>query len=201
MADKGLDEIIGMLKKGDDVTIAGLGDSLTYGWMVDRGFFDRFVDMLEKRYPDAGIRRINAGIPGDTADGGSRRIHMVLNHNPDLVTVQFGLNDLYMGVSIERYSSAISKIVQDVRESHAVPVLVISCPLYEEDEQALAEKYYDVLRRAGEEQGVAVADLSTYWRSRRDLPQGWAGLLQSDGVHPTDTGHEIMARGMMTLFE
>jgi len=199
MADKGLDEIIGMLEKGDDVTIAGLGDSLTYGWMVDRGFFDRFVDMLEKRYPDAGIRPINAGIPGDTADGGSRRMHMVLNHNPDLMTVQFGLNDLYMGVSVEKYSSAIGTIVQGVRESNAVPVLVVSCPLYEEDEQALAEKYYDVLRRAGEEQGVAVADLSTYWRSRRDLPQGWAGLLQSDGVHPTDAGHEIMARGMMTL--
>ena len=37
------------LEIGSAVTIAGLGDSLTQGWMVKKGFFDRFCDRLSEK--------------------------------------------------------------------------------------------------------------------------------------------------------
>ena len=71
------------------MTLAGLGDSLTYGWEVSRGFFDRFVDALEDHHPKAHVQRINAGVPGDMAPQGLGRLDRVLEQHPDVVFVQF----------------------------------------------------------------------------------------------------------------
>ncbi|MCP4676115.1 MAG: hypothetical protein GY854_11535 [Deltaproteobacteria bacterium] len=90
-----IDAVVEKLANGDKVAIAGLGDSLTYGWMVRHGFFDRFLDGLETRYPDARLIRINAGVPGDTAAGGVSRLDRVLEKKPNLLIVQFALNDLF----------------------------------------------------------------------------------------------------------
>jgi lysophospholipase L1-like esterase len=71
--------LVERMMRSEELLIVGLGDSLTYGWDVERGFFDRFVDILSGRYPDARIRCHNAGIPGDTADGGLARLGRVLD--------------------------------------------------------------------------------------------------------------------------
>ena len=34
------------LEEGYTVTIAALGDSLTYGWLVNKGYLDYFKEML-----------------------------------------------------------------------------------------------------------------------------------------------------------
>jgi len=69
-----------------------LGDSLTYGWMVDKGYLDFLGEMIGEEFPDARFSLINCGMPAGTARSGLNRLQRdVLSRNPDCVFVQFGL--------------------------------------------------------------------------------------------------------------
>ncbi len=81
--------ILEKLSQGRDVVLAAIGDSLTYGWMVDQGYLDFLRQTLRSRYPASRLTVINRGIPGDTADNGLRRIRRdVLDLSPAGVLVQ-----------------------------------------------------------------------------------------------------------------
>ena len=45
------EKTIAKLKSGEDVKIVAIGDSLTYGWLVSKGYLDFLKEMLRKRYP------------------------------------------------------------------------------------------------------------------------------------------------------
>jgi acyl-CoA thioesterase-1 len=195
-----MDRIRGQLRRDERLVIAGLGDSLTYGWMVRHGFFDRFVDGLEERFPGVDVARINAGQPGDTARGGLSRIEAVLRRAPQVVTVQFALNDAFAGFQPDEFGASIRDIARAVLDAAAVPVLATSCPLVVPGEQRLADRFYDSIRAVGRELEVPVADLERYWLDARDPSRPHDELFQADGVHPTDEGHQLMAEGMLALF-
>jgi acyl-CoA thioesterase I len=173
------------------VLVAGLGDSLTAGWMVRRGFFDLCVDALAPRRPELVISRFNAGVPGDTAPGGLWRVASVLAERPKIVSIQFGLNDAYSGVPLESYDAAIRRIVDAVCGAGAQPILVTSPPTDLPDGPEEMEPYYDALRELSEESAFPLADIDAAWR---ELPSSEASSLYlDDGVHPTDEGHAFMA--------
>jgi len=71
--------------------IVCLGDSIT-----EHGFFAGELQLyLSCRYPKEKIEVFNSGIGGDSAAGGFRRLERdVLSHNPDMVIVCFGMNDV-----------------------------------------------------------------------------------------------------------
>ena len=54
--------------------------------------------MLQQKYPEAKVEMINSGISGDTSlDGLARLDWAVLSYEPDLVTINFGINDCCPG--------------------------------------------------------------------------------------------------------
>jgi acyl-CoA thioesterase-1 len=181
------------LDQGDNVTVAGLGDSLTYGWMVGQGYFERFVSILEAHWPEAGINSINAGIPGDTALGGLRRIDTVLKEKPTLVLIQFGLNDLFSGVDLTSFEESYQQITTRVTDASAIPILVISSPLPNPSEQEKATLYYDIIRNLGHKLGIPVADTDLHFRNSLEMQNNPESLFLDDGSHPSDQGHHIMA--------
>jgi acyl-CoA thioesterase I len=173
------------------VVIAGLGDSLTAGWMVRRGFFDLAVDALLPLRPELTITRFNAGVPGDTAPGGLWRVASVLAERSKIVTIQFGLNDCYSGVSPDQFDGAIRRIADAVAAARALPILVTSPPTDLPDGPEEMEPYYDALRELAEERSFPLADIDAAWR---ELPSSEASSLYlDDGVHPSDEGHAFMA--------
>ncbi|MCK9458945.1 MAG: GDSL-type esterase/lipase family protein [Proteobacteria bacterium] len=173
------------------LVVAGLGDSLTYGWMVRRGFFDRAVDALSGRFPQAKIDRINAGVPGDTAPGGFLRAATVLASKPDAIAIQFGLNDCYAGVSPGEYDAAVRRIADLAVRAGALPILVTSCPTDLPGGPEAMDPYYGALRALAAERSLPLADADAAWRA---LPADRASeLYLDDGVHPSDEGHAFMA--------
>ena len=99
-ARMGLEQSKEKLHRGAPVTLVALGDSLTSGWMVRKGYLEYLTEMIEQAYPSARLTIINRGIPGDTADNGRVRVYSdVIAHKPDLVFIQFALNDAVMGYS------------------------------------------------------------------------------------------------------
>jgi len=86
----GLPNFFAKLAAGDAVRIAYLGGSITAqpGWRV----FSR--KWFQEQYPRASIREINAAIGGTGSDLGVFRLrHDVLRFKPDLLFVEFAVND------------------------------------------------------------------------------------------------------------
>jgi len=80
-----------VIKLQNDSKIVAFGDSLTYGYGATNED-DAYPSKLEKI---SGYTVINAGVNGDTAHAGVKRIRKVVQeHNPDLVIVSLGGNDM-----------------------------------------------------------------------------------------------------------
>ena len=86
----GLGNVMSKLKGGGDVRVAYIGGSVTAaaGWRVQT------FDWLKKQYPTAKLAHTNAAIGGTGSDLGVFRMRKdVLDHKPDLVFVEFSIND------------------------------------------------------------------------------------------------------------
>jgi len=187
------------LESGSSIMIAGLGDSLTQGWMVKKGFFDRFCDRLSEKYPTAKIRRINAGIPGDTAAGGLYRLNRLISKSPGWVVVQFALNDCYSGVEVSDFEQSLESIGRKLLENEINPILATSCPVLDSGFQKDADLFYSAIAEVGDRLKVPVARLDEYWLENQ--PPRPEALFQWDGVHPTDEGHALMAEGLLKILQ
>lgn len=87
---EGLPNVLNKLKEGKNVTIAYLGGSITH----QEGWRPRSLQWFRERYSPAMIQGINAGVPGTGSDLGAARLnHDVLRHSPDLIFVEFQVND------------------------------------------------------------------------------------------------------------
>ena len=92
-------DVAGLTEEGP-ITIVAFGDSVTHGALLNEINYETvYWNLLRKKI--LGVRNyvpvnvINAGIGGITAAGSIKRMgKQVLAHNPDLVIVCFGLNDV-----------------------------------------------------------------------------------------------------------
>ncbi len=196
------EKTIQKLKEGKDVTIVALGDSLTYGWMVGKGYLDFLDEMLRSKFPDSRFKLINKGIPGDTADGGLYRLREdVIAYNPDCVLIQFALNDSAVGISPDVYSSNVQKIIEQIMsDTQAEIVLVTSICLGNTLENESANRFYRELDDRARENGLPIARVHEYWKRKIQEGTEFRKLVQFDLVHPTVAGYRLMAEAVMEVF-
>jgi acyl-CoA thioesterase-1 len=194
-----LDKTIVKLQATADVTIVALGDSLTSGWMVARGYTEFLRDMLLARYPKAAIRIINSGIPGDTAPGGLYRLQQdAISYNPDLVLVQFALNDAFCGCSLGEFRRAIEAIIERVRQESSAEVMLLTSTLPADMvELSTVGSFYDELRHIAQEKACAVASVDEHWRDAIAAGTPHDELVLYDRVHPSEKGYRLMAEAIM----
>ena len=123
------------------VVIACLGDSVTHGcfdlfvdekgdfephYMPDHGYVAKVGRKINELFPAAAVTMLNAGISGDGSKGGLERLERdVLCFKPDLVIVNFGLNDSMGGdEGVAAYAANMTEIFRRVLESGAEALLV-----------------------------------------------------------------------------
>lgn len=190
------------LTSGEKTTIAALGDSLTQGWMVRKGYIDFLEEMLREAFPESRFQLINCGIPGDTAEGGLCRLRDdVLDLDPDCVFVQFALNDAFCGFSTAEFRKNIQHIINEIRsDGDAEIVLITSGYVGNSRETHFVGEFYRQLEILGEENGLPVARVHDYWKKRIDEDVAFRTLVQGDLVHPTVAGYRLMAEAVMQLF-
>ncbi len=187
------------LASGEPLRIIALGDSLTQGWMVRKGYLDFLAEMLEKKYPGCDVNIINRGIPGDTAEGGLFRLREdVLDGEPDLVFIQFALNDAFMGVEPGRFRNTIKLIIERIKaDTEAEILLITSVPIMYDASDAMAEKFYSILADVAEEEALPIAKVHSYWKKKISEGIDFRGLVQDDMVHPNVKGHQLMAEAII----
>lgn len=190
------------LQSGCDVTIVAFGDSITAGYAVRRGFPSFWKKMLQRKYPDSRIEMINSGTSGNTTmDGLARMDWAVLAYEPDLVTINFGINDCVMGLGLEEFEANFVEMVRRIRMGHTSEILLLSSqpldtPLYDK----LVRDYYQSIERVAREMDTGFVDVYGAWmeRVRQGTPLG--SLIIPGLDHPNEAGYRIMAEELMRLF-
>ncbi len=191
------------LLSGAPVVMVALGDSLTYGWMVDKGYLDFLDEMIGEKFPDARFSLINCGMPAGTAQNGLHRLRRdVLCRNPDCVFVQFGLNDAFSGYTPEEFRNNIEMIIAGIRENtDSEIVLVTSVCLGNQRDNTLVERYYAQLEELADLYGLPLVRVHRYWKDRISQGFQFSDLVQADHVHPVSHGYKFMAEAIMELLQ
>jgi lysophospholipase L1-like esterase len=191
------------LRTVDSATIVAIGDSLTYGWMVRKGYLDFLKEMLTEKYPKNGFRLINKGIPGDTAEGGLHRLDPdVFFYKPDCVLVQFALNDAFVGYTPDDYRLNIETIISEILGNTEAEIVLVTSSYIGENEwnEVIEKSFYGSLENLAQTYELSVAPVHEHWKRRVREGVDLGELVQFDGVHPTVMGYKLMAEAVMEIF-
>ena len=190
------------LASGCNVTIVALGDSITAGYAVRRGFPSFWKQMLAEKYPEANIEMINSGISGDTTlDGLSRLDWAVLSYGPDLVTINFGINDCVLGLGLEEFEMNLVEMVQRIRAGPGSEVLLLSSqPLETSPYDRLVRDYYQAIERVAKEMEAGFVDVHGAWNRRVEQGTAFSSLIIPGLDHPNEAGYRVIAEELMGLF-
>ena len=190
------------MEKGRSVTIVAFGDSITAGFAVRRGFPSFWREKLQNKYPKAKIELVNSGISGDTTlDGLARLDWSVLSYEPDLVTINFGINDCVLGLDLAEFEENFVEMVRRIRSGPASEVLLLSSqPLETPPYDKWVQDYYQAVERVALEMDVGFVDVFGAWMERVNLGTPLGSLILSGLDHPNEAGYRIIAEELMKLF-
>lgn len=200
----GLPNVRAKIEAGQPVKVAYLGGSITAapGWRVQSR------DWLAREYPATKFTEINAAIGGTGSDLGVFRLHNdVLRHQPDLLFVEFAVND--GGASPEQIHKAMEGIV---RQTWRADPKTDICFVYTLSESMLPElrsgrmprsasameELADKYRIPSIHFGVKVVELEKSGElvfkapKPTNLAEAKPIVFSTDGVHPhVETGHKL----------
>jgi beta-galactosidase len=121
-----LPRLIDRLHSGLPVTIVAYGMSITRGMDVSGydgvapympPYMQLFAQGLQQRYPRAPIRLYNAGLPGSTIAWGAQYAQQYVSPlHPDLVVIDFGMNDFWRMPPAE-FGDSVRTIIRKLRSS------------------------------------------------------------------------------------
>jgi acyl-CoA thioesterase-1 len=166
--------------------IAVLGDSLTAGLGVaaDEAFPARLQARLRREGYD--YRVVNAGVSGDTTAGGLRRVDWVLRARPDIVVVALGANDGLRGQPPAAMRDNLEAIIRRLQAAGA-QVLLAGMRMPPNYGAQYTREFAAVFPHVARQTRVPLMPF---------LLDGVAAdprFVQPDGIHPSATGHQIIA--------
>jgi acyl-CoA thioesterase I len=190
---------------GDSITDCGRRNDTAD--QLGGGYVRIVRDHLLVKHPDSAPRVINMGISGNkVTDLQARWQGDVLDHQPDILSVFVGINDVWHGLSptgtgvpIDRYVETYRQILSQLPSTTKLVLCHPSCLWLKQPENsdALMLPYCAAVDRLAQEfKAVAVVRLNAAFnRVNRQRPEfAWT----TDGVHPTSAGHTLIAREWLT---
>ena len=199
--------------------LACLGDSLTYGYGIPRPKV--WTTLLAQR---TGIDVRNCGINGDTTGGMLARFHHHVEQNgADAVLLMGGFNDLALGTGLGAVKANIFALVQHSFSARVRPVLGVPIPVHApitfplmgsvDLPRACADyaALHQWLRVLAQDFSLQCVDFSQAFAGLPNQATPVDGMtdqatpvdvmapdllsaLYTDGLHPNEAGHELMAR-------
>jgi lysophospholipase L1-like esterase len=200
----GLPNVLKKLDAGEPVRVAYLGGSITEaaGWRV------LSLEWLREKYPKARVEEINATFSGTNSAFGAFRLgREVVERKPDLVFVEFVMND--GSTAPQRTTRAMEGIVRQLwTGAPAADICFVytigrsTLPLYQSGSRPPAveamEKVADHYGVPSIDFGPAIAELEKTGKLTftAPLPSAPAAdgkiIFSGDGVHPhVETGHPL----------
>jgi lysophospholipase L1-like esterase len=190
------------LESGCNVTIVAFGDSITAGYCVRRGFPSFWKESLAEKYPEAVVEMINSGNCGDTSmDGLARLDWAVLSYEPDLVTINFAINDCALGLDLEEFEMNFVEMVRRIRAGPNSEILLLSSqPLETPPYDRMVLDYYQAVHRVAKEMDVGFVNVYGAWMRKVNAGTPLGSMILSGLDHPNEAGYRVIAEELMRLF-
>jgi lysophospholipase L1-like esterase len=177
-----------------------------YGRTPEVHTFDSYPYQVLKRlkqlYPYAVINVIVTAIGGENSTQGAQRFERdVLIHRPDVLFIDYALNDRKIG--LEQSRKNIEAMIQRALRD-GIPIILmtpsadVNVPLLQPNNEL--EQFADMLRGLAAKYGIGLAD--SYSQFRKVEEQGkdiHAYMAQSN--HPNAMGHALIAGEIMKYFQ
>ncbi|MCA8992808.1 MAG: SGNH/GDSL hydrolase family protein [Planctomycetaceae bacterium] len=202
------------------IRIVAFGDSTT----ATRGELKIYCHQLRDRFAESGeaVEIINAGVGGNHTELAKQRFERdVLQQAPDVVIIQFGINDSAVDVwrnppatgprvSLEQYEQNLAGFVEQLKSRDVHVILMTPNPLQWTDKlkqlyrkppydannpdgfNVLLTKYAAAVRRIAKEQSVPLIDVDVAFREYGQEPDQSMNDLLLDGMHPNERGHRLI---------
>ncbi len=164
-----------------------------YPYLLHRG--------LAERFPHAVINVVVTAIGGENSESGAKRFKTdVLALHPDLVTIDYSLND--RGIGLERARRAWIEMIQEAEAAKVKLLLLTPTP----DQGAKLDDPNDPLnlqaqqvRDLAQQFGVGLVDSLAGFRAK--VSQGVKLVdLMAQSNHPNRAGHELVAAELFKWF-
>lgn len=201
-----------ILFQGDSITDAGR--SRTNDSERGYGYPTLVAAEIGFKYP-CEYKFINRGISGNRiVDLYARLKRDIINLRPDYLTVLIGINDVWHeigdnnGVDNEKYFMVYSLVIEEIKRRLPDIKIIILEPFVLK--AAATEKNWRVFRREtlmraesakrlAEKFGLTFVPLQDKFdEAEKKAP---ASYWLSDGVHPTEAGHELIAKEVVSALE
>lgn len=207
----GLPHFFEKVLRGDSVKVAYLGGSITAqeGWRVFS------LNGFREKYPRAVFSEINAAIGGTASDFGVFRLHdNVLSYGPDLVFVEFAVNDSYRPEEkiIRSMESIVRKIWENNPGTDICFVYTIKKEFVETELAGELPPSVAAMEKVAAHYGIPsvnfgyeVCQMFTDDRLvfiDKEISLDGVQVFSPDGVHPyPETGHRIYSGTLKRSFE
>ncbi len=209
----------------EPTTIVAFGDSTT----AIRGELNVYCDLLKSGLAQRGMpaQVINSGVGRDHTQSARERFENdVLAHHPDLVIIQFGINDSTIDVwktppenqprvALKNYKENLRYFVTELRKRDAQVVLMTPNPLrwtpqlrtmygkppylpeQEDGFNVRLKEYAEAVRKIAKAENVPLVDVALAFESYGAMDGKSVSDLLLDGIHPNNQGHRLTAAGLI----
>lgn len=193
--------------KNRTINIAFHGHSVPAGYFKtpDVKTMDSYPELTLKYvsslYPTAVINAIRTCIGGETsAEGAARFDSTVLNHHPDILFIDYALND--RGIGLEEAKKAWTSMIKKALAKNIKVILLTPTPDQSVnilDTTTVLYKHTQQVIQLSNEYKIGLVD--SYNAFRKLIMKGNdLKRYMSQGNHPNKEGHEVVLKEIMKLF-
>lgn len=186
------------VKSAQDSTkrrIVFFGDSLTAGYGLD-DVEDAFPGLIQKKIDSLGLKYtvVNSGVSGETSAGGKNRINWVLNQKPDVFVLELGANDGLRGVNLESTKANLQYIIEAIKTKYpSCKIVLTGMQIPPNMGQEYTSEFKNIFPSLTKQNGLILIPFLL------ENVGGIPSLNQSDGIHPTKGGHQILAKNVWDI--
>jgi len=166
-----------------------LGDSLTEGYGVSQDL--AFPQLIQKKMNQEKLDWvvISSGSSGSTSASTLSRLKWVAKEKPDVVFILMGSNDALRGLEVSQTEKNIDIALSWAKQQKIKIILgqLYAPPNYG---KVYDQKFREIFPRLAKKYEATLAPFLL------EQVAGKASLNQSDGIHPNEKGHQIIADKM-----
>ena len=183
--------------KGESLVIGFLGGSITQGSLssTPKTCYAYLVyEWWKKSFPNAAFSFVNGGIGGTTSHyGGARAWKDVLCYRPDIVTVDFSVNDDANEFFEETYEGMLRRLLTAPSDP---AVVVLNNVFYDTGKNA-----QDYHNRIADHYGIPHVSIKDTVYPDVESGKIVRADITPDNLHPNDKGHRLVADEICKLLD
>ena len=192
------------LKAGETLNVTYFGGSVTSGTgstNASKNSWRALTTAFLKTLTGGKVEETNAGLGGTGSYLGAARFEMsVLSNKPDLLFIEFAINDKYSGISAElckmNLEYMINRLYKQNPNADIVLVLITN-------EECFGSTYaaYNAHKEVADYYNIPIVDLGIELYNKLSGSRTELKKVFSDSVHPNDQGYKLYADSMISALK